>query len=136
MPDRGGDRRASLLVVAAAVLWGTTGTAQALGPEDVSTVAVGASRSVVGAIVLLAVAAARRRLTDPRTLARTPLLLAGAATAAYQLCFFGGVRLAGVAIGTVVGVGSGPVWGGLLGWLAAIVMRADDRRGLAVNVLL
>ncbi len=99
------------------MLWGTTGTAQALGPEDVSTVAVGASRSVVGAIVLLAVAAARRRLTDPRTLARTPLLLAGAATAAYQLCFFGGVRLAGVAIGTVVGVGSGPVWGGLLGWL-------------------
>ncbi|MFP5256269.1 MAG: DMT family transporter [Acidimicrobiia bacterium] len=117
MPDRGGDRRASLLVVAAAVLWGTTGTAQALGPEDVSTVAVGASRSVVGAAVLLAVAAARGRLTHPRTLARRPLLLASAATATYQLCFFGGVRLAGVAIGTVVGVGSGPVWGGLLGWV-------------------
>jgi drug/metabolite transporter, DME family len=104
-------------VVAAAVLWGTTGTAQALGPEDVSTVAVGASRSVVGAAVLLAVAAARGRLTHPRTLARRPLLLASAATATYQLCFFGGVRLAGVAIGTVVGVGSGPVWGGLLGWV-------------------
>jgi DME family drug/metabolite transporter len=44
-------------------------------------------------------------------------VLAAAATAAYQLCFFGGVRLAGVAIGTVVGVGSGPVWGGLLGWV-------------------
>jgi DME family drug/metabolite transporter len=115
--DRGGDRRASLLVVAAAVLWGTTGTAQALGPDEVSTVAVGASRSVVGAVVLVAVAAARGRLTDPRTLARRPFLLASAATAAYQLCFFGGVRLAGVAIGTVVGVGSGPVWGGLLGWV-------------------
>lgn len=99
------------------MLWGTTGTAQALGPEDVSTVAVGASRSVVGAAVLLAVAAARGRLTHPRTLARRPLLLASAATATYQLCFFGGVRLAGVAIGTVVGVGSGPVWGGLLGWV-------------------
>jgi len=104
-------------VVAAAVLWGTTGTAQALGPDDVSTVAVGASRSVVGAAVLLLVAALRGRLGDPRTLARRPLLLAGAATAVYQLCFFGGVRLAGVAIGTVVGVGSGPVWGGLLGWI-------------------
>jgi DME family drug/metabolite transporter len=104
-------------VVAAAVLWGTTGTAQALGPDDVSTVAVGASRSVVGAAVLLVVAALRGRLGDPRTLARRPLLLAGGATAAYQLCFFGGVRLAGVAIGTVVGVGSGPVWGGLLGWI-------------------
>ena len=104
-------------MVAAAVLWGTTGTAQALGPDDVSTVAVGASRSVVGAAVLLLVAALRGRLGDPRTLARRPLLLAGAATAVYQLCFFGGVRLAGVAIGTVVGVGSGPVWGGLLGWI-------------------
>lgn len=105
------------MVVAAAVLWGTTGTAQALGPDDASTVAVGASRSVVGAAVLLAVAGARGRFTDPRALARRPLLLAAGATAAYQLCFFGGVRLAGVAIGTVVGVGSGPVWGGLLGWI-------------------
>lgn len=43
-------------------------------------------------------------------------MLAAGATASYQLCFFGGVRLAGVAIGTLVGVGSGPVWGGLLGW--------------------
>ena len=50
--------------------------------------------------------------TGARDLPRRPLILAAAATAAYQLCFFGGVRLAGVAIGTVVGVGSGPVWGG------------------------
>ena len=62
-------------------------------------------------------AAARGRLWDgAAALPRRRLLLAAAATAAYQLCFFGGVRLAGVAIGTVVGVGSGPVWGGLLGW--------------------
>jgi len=104
-------------VVGAAVLWGTTGTAQALGPDDVSSVVVGASRNVVGAVVLLAVAAARGRVGDPRHLPRRPLVLAALATAAYQLCFFGGVRLAGVAIGTVVGVGSGPLWGGLLGWL-------------------
>jgi DME family drug/metabolite transporter len=111
-----GDPR--LLVVGAAVLWGTTGTAQALGPDDVSTIAVGASRNVVGAVVLVAVAASRRRLLDgAAALDRRALVLAAGATAAYQLCFFGGVRLAGVAIGTVVGVGSGPVWGGLLGWI-------------------
>lgn len=107
-----------VLVVGAAVLWGTTGTAQALGPDGASSLAVGASRNVVGAVVLVAVAAVRGRLRDGAgSLARRPLVLAAAATAAYQLCFFGGVRLAGVAIGTVVGVGSGPVWGGLLGWL-------------------
>jgi DME family drug/metabolite transporter len=105
-------------VVGAAVLWGTTGTAQALGPDAASSIAVGAARNVVGAAVLVALAAARGRLVaGARQLDRRPLLLAAAATAGYQLCFFGGVRLAGVAVGTVVGVGSGPIWGGLLGWL-------------------
>jgi DME family drug/metabolite transporter len=36
--------------------------------------------------------------------------------ATYQLCFFAGVSLAGVALGTLVAVGSGPVFAGLLGW--------------------
>jgi DME family drug/metabolite transporter len=111
------ERRAGLLVVGAAVLWGTTGTAQALGPDGASTVAVGAARNVLGAAVLAAIAIGRRRLGDVRTLDRRPLVLAAMATAGYQLCFFGGVRLAGVAVGTVVGVGSGPIWGGLLGWI-------------------
>jgi DME family drug/metabolite transporter len=111
------EQRARLLVVGAAVLWGTTGTAQALGPDGASSIAVGTARNVVGAVVLVATAASRGRLlAGARCLERRPLLLAAAATAAYQLCFFGGVRLAGVAIGTVVGIGSGPVWGGLLGW--------------------
>ncbi len=105
-------------MVAAATLWGTTGTAQALGPEGASSIAVGATRNVVGAVVLVAVAALRGQLrAGAAALGRRPLVLAALATAAYQLCFFGGVRLAGVAIGTVVGVGSGPVWGGLVGWI-------------------
>ena len=121
MPERadpGADPRAPLYVVAAATLWGTTGTAQALGPDGASSVAVGATRNVVGAAFLVLVAVLRgARWGDWRVLERRPLLLAALATAAYQLCFFGGVRLAGVAIGTVVGVGSGPVWGGLVGRL-------------------
>jgi DME family drug/metabolite transporter len=112
------DPRAPLYVVAAATLWGTTGTAQALGPDGTSSIAVGATRNVVGAAVLLAVAAVRGPLLEGvRDLERRPLVLAAASTAAYQLCFFGGVRMAGVAVGTVVGVGSGPVWGGLVGWV-------------------
>lgn len=118
MHEDSGERRAGLLVVGAAVLWGTTGTAQALGPDGASSIAVGGARNVVGAGVLAAITAGRGRLrAGAGQLARRPMVLAALATAAYQLCFFGGVRLAGVAIGTVVGVGSGPVWGGLLGWL-------------------
>jgi len=130
------DQRAALLVVGAAMLWGTTGTAQALGPDGASSIAVGTARNVVGAAVLVGVAALRGRLlAGARALDRRPLLLAAAATAGYQLCFFGGVRLAGVAIGTVVGVGSGPVWGGLLGWLGR-GERPGSRWGVATALAL
>lgn len=98
--------------------WGTTGTAQALGPDDASAIAFGATRNVVGAVVLLGIALARGRLiAGARAIERRPLILAALTAAVFQLSFFGGVRLAGVAIGTVVGIGSGPIWGGALGWL-------------------
>ncbi|NUT10360.1 MAG: EamA family transporter, partial [Nonomuraea sp.] len=48
---------------------------------------------------------------------RPGLLLAAVAVAAYQLCFFAAVARTGVAIGTVVAIGSGPVFTGLLSWL-------------------
>jgi drug/metabolite transporter, DME family len=130
----GGEQRARLFVVGAAVLWGTNGTAQALGPDGASSIAVGAARNVVGAAVLVGVAGLRgRAFAGARRLERRPLVLAAAATAAYQLCFFGGVRLAGVAVGTVVGVGSGPIWGGLLGWLGR--GERPGRRWVVATVL-
>jgi DME family drug/metabolite transporter len=45
------------------------------------------------------------------------LLVAAVAVAVYQLCFFAAVARTGVAIGTVVAIGSGPVFTGLLSWL-------------------
>jgi DME family drug/metabolite transporter len=45
------------------------------------------------------------------------LLLGAVAVAAYQLCFFAAVSRTGVAIGTVVAIGSGPVFTGLLSWV-------------------
>ncbi|HEY2641250.1 MAG TPA: EamA family transporter [Streptosporangiaceae bacterium] len=45
---------------------------------------------------------------------RALLLLAAAAVAGYQVCFFTAVRETGVAIGTVVAIGSAPGWTGLL----------------------
>ncbi len=49
-----------LLVLGAAVLFGTTGTAQALGP-DASPLAVGSARIAVGAALLALAAAALAR---------------------------------------------------------------------------
>jgi DME family drug/metabolite transporter len=109
-------------VLAAAVLFGTTGTAQALGPDGTSPLGVGAVRLAVGGAALLAVlplVGGRARVAV--ALWRTPLgLAAGGCTALYQVCFFAGVDATGVALGTLVTIGSGPVFAGLLG---AVLLR-------------
>lgn len=114
-----GRRRAVLSVLGAATLFGTTGTAQALGPAGTSPLGVGAARIVIGGAGLFAVlpkiGGSRR---DAIALWRTRWgLIAGLTTALYQVCFFAGVSRAGVALGTLVTIGSGPVVTGLLSWL-------------------
>ncbi len=113
--------RPVLFVVAAAVCFGTTGTAQAYGPDAASSGAVGLSRIVVGGLLLGVVAwfLARRSGAVVPTLRRPHLvavLVGGAAVVAYQPMFFAGVRLNGVAIGAVVTLGAAPVVTGVLEW--------------------
>ncbi|GAA3246954.1 DMT family transporter [Nonomuraea helvata] len=103
-------RNGPLAVVAASVLWGTAGTAGLLVSAD--SVALAAARLVIGgaALVLLAGKGVTKAI-------RPGVLLAAVAVAAYQLCFFAAVSRTGVAIGTVVAIGSGPVFTGLLSWV-------------------
>jgi drug/metabolite transporter, DME family len=102
---------ARLQVLLAAVCFGTTGTAQAIGPSA-SPVAVGAARIVVGGALLVAVA----RALGVR-LPRVDATVAGiaVAVAVYQLSFFAAVDLTGVAVGTVAAIGTGPAAAGALG---------------------
>jgi DME family drug/metabolite transporter len=99
-------------VLIAAVLFGTTGTAQALGPE-IEPLAVGTARIAVGAVLLvvIALASGRFRLGGAD---RRLILLSGACVAAYQATFFAAVDDTGVAVGTVVAIGSAPVVTGLV----------------------
>jgi DME family drug/metabolite transporter len=122
--------RARAYVLAAALLFGTTGTAQALGPS-VEPLALGAARIAIGAVLLgvVAVAAGARRIgaTWPQ------VVLAGACVAVYQATFFVALDQTGVAIGTVVAIGSAPAFAGLfarafageplrLGWAVATLL--------------
>ena len=100
-------------LILAAVLWGTTGTAQALGEAEGSPLTVGAIRLAIGSVGLL--------VFGVRSMARPPLrwLAVGSlAMAVYQVAFFSGVARAGVALGTVVAIGSSPVVAGILAWLS------------------
>ncbi len=113
-----GRRIGAGLVLIASVLWGTNGTAQALAPEGALPAVIGALRLAVGGALLMAFAAWRGGF---RQGGRWPLmitLLAGASIAAYQLCFFAAVVRTGVAVGTVVAIGSSPVLAGMIGYLA------------------
>lgn len=103
-----------MLVVLAAMAWGTNGTARELLAEDAPPVGVGATRLAVGGLLLLAWRRPPLRQGGWPTVA---LALAVAAMAVYQPLFFGGIDRAGVAVGTVVGIGTSPIAGGLLGRL-------------------
>lgn len=105
------------LVLAAAVFWGTTGTAQALAPQGAQPATVGAARLAVGGAALLAFAAARRQLSRADRWPVWATLVAAASMAAYQLSFFAGVAKTGVAVGTIVAIGSAPILTGAFGFL-------------------
>ncbi|HET6300165.1 DMT family transporter [Microbacterium sp.] len=114
-----------LAVVAAAVLFGTTGTSQALGPDDTTPLSVGVMRLVIGGTALALIGwflarRHRRRTGAPprRATARDIALMAttGVCLAAYQPLFFLGTERNGVAVGTVIALGSAPVLAGVLEW--------------------
>jgi len=105
------------MVLIAAVLWGTTGTARALAPADAAPLAVGAVRIAIGGVFLILIALARGTLFATRW-PLIPAVIAAAAVAIYQLAFFEGVARAGVAVGTILAIGSSPAFAGLFAWLS------------------
>jgi DME family drug/metabolite transporter len=98
-------------IIGAALLWGTTGTSQAFAPPGYDPMVIGALRLLIGGIALLLLVMKRGELGSFRDWLQLPILLAAIFTASYQLCFFAAVAKTGVAIGTIVGIGSAPIAG-------------------------
>lgn len=107
----------TVLVLAAATLWGTTGTAQSFAPEGASALTVGALRLLIGGAALLLLAYWRGVLRDGPAWPRGAVAWGVLGVAAYQVCFFAGVQRAGVATGTLVGIGSAPIIAGFLAYI-------------------
>lgn len=110
--------KGTLCVLAAGMCWGTTGTIQALAPDGASSLTVGSARVVFSGVLLMAFMLARRgRALFSGKWSLPGLFFAAAGLAAYQLTFFSAVRLTGVAVGTMVAIGSAPPVAGICGLL-------------------
>ncbi len=103
-----------LLVILAAILWGTTGTSQGLAPENMSSSVIGALRILLGGFILLCYALYKKSFSKNEKWPPLLTLYGMLSVAGYQLAFFYGVKYAGVSIGTMVGIGSGPISAGIL----------------------
>ena len=115
--------RSRNLVVLAAVCFATTGTAQQLGPDSSSPLGVAAIRFLIGSLVLFVIASLRpsRSLTVERVpLAAWVWAITAFGQALYGAAFFSAVRSTGVAVGTVVALGSAPL---ITGVITAILSR-------------
>lgn len=104
---------APLIILLAAILWGTTGTVQVLAPDSAQPAAIGAARLFIGGLFLLIIVV----LTGKLNLKNLPLkttLIASVCMAVYQPLFFSAVTITGVAISTVVAIGSAPMLAGVI----------------------
>ncbi len=134
-------RRAMLEVVAAAVLFGTTGTARAKGPVGIDPVIAGFMRLAIGGPLLVILRLRSLREADPsehavsrlRALPGRWVLVGAACVATYQLGFFAGLARTGVSVGTVVAIGSGPILASVLAF--AFLRERPTRRWLAATSL-
>lgn len=109
------ERMAYIVVLCGAILWGTSGTAQTFIAETVDPFIVATLRLAIGGFVLMV----GLLLLGKLHLSKWPLkvmVLVAIVLACFQISFFSAVRMTGVAIGTVVTIGSAPMFAGLLEW--------------------
>jgi DME family drug/metabolite transporter len=120
--------RSRYLVVLAAVCFATTGTAQQLGPDSSSPLGVAAIRFFIGSIVLFIIAflrPSRNPISQHQPLATWVWVATAFGQALYGAAFFSAVRSTGVAVGTVVALGSAPL---ITGAITAISSRKAPSR--------
>ncbi|MBB5954026.1 DME family drug/metabolite transporter [Saccharothrix tamanrassetensis] len=119
-----------LPILAACVLWGTTGTVSSLAPASAPASAVGAAGLVIGGCLLFLTARGTRtvlRTADHRLLALGALTVAG-----YALAFYPAVARTGVAVATTVALATAPI---VLGLKARPLVTLTAVAGCAVLVL-
>ena len=106
-----------VLVVFAAVLWGTSGVAQAFAPIEASPSVVGFMRIFTGGLFLTGVSFFKKEFSDFNSFLTPMFFVTGFCQAMFQFCYFAGISLTGVAVGVMAAIGSSPVFSGILGFV-------------------
>lgn len=107
-----------LAIIAAGMLWGTTGTSQAFLTASASPLSVGTVRLAFGGLILLGIVLIKEGLKGikgPWPLKATLIAVLG--VAGFQASFFCAVLKTGVAAGTMIAAGTAPIFAGILGYL-------------------
>ena len=105
-----------IIVLFAAILWGTTGTLQTYLQGGIAPISVAAFRSLFGGGILLIILVMMRKINF-KTWSWKWTILAAILIGLFQTSFFSSIRLTGVAIGTVITIGSSPIFAGFIEWL-------------------
>lgn len=121
-----------IFVLLAAMLWGTVGTTQTFLEGGISSIAVASVRSAIGGGILLIILVFMGKINF-RKWSWKWTILAALTIALFQSLFFTSVRFTGVALGTVITIGSSPVFSGIVEW--AIWKRKPNRLwGIATSL--
>jgi len=109
------ENKGILLIILASILWGNTGTTQAFMVGNYSPLAVGTIRMIIGGATLTLYAFATgsfKKSNAPKSYAAWILTIISVTL--YQPFFFSAVNLTGVGLGTIVGIGSAPIFSGII----------------------
>ncbi|CAB4331602.1 MAG: EamA family transporter [Actinobacteria bacterium] len=111
------NRKAVLFTLLSGVFFGTSGTAQAIGPAGLTPMSVSAARLICGGILLAALMPTQgHKLREVLPLFRMPsAYIAAACVCLFQIFYFTATARAGVALGTLIAMGSMPLITGLIG---------------------
>ncbi|WP_277584594.1 DMT family transporter [Psychrobacillus antarcticus] len=121
-----------IFVLLGAILWGTTGTAQTFLPDSAHPFIISAGRSATGGLFLLLIMVLLKKIKF-RSWPWKQTLYAAICISLFQLLFFSSVRLTGVAIASVVAIGSAPVFSGLIEWIF-LKMRPTKIWGISTGL--
>lgn len=106
-----------LYTLLGAVCFGTTGTIQAFAPEGSQPLAVGTMRLVVGGLVMLLWVRFRTGFTHHVPWPKKATITGALGIVIFQILFFQSLVKTGVAVGTVIAIGFGPMAGGIIEYL-------------------